>query len=125
MRRFGQRLLQPRQHVPAQARGLLRFRRRGLLLRQQHAADLFGCRQLLAAIGAAFQVGVGHCRHFRRQRAGGMADQGGGIEVMARGHVASCTPDCRRRKARRMEDLTVPSGIPSSSAICWWDLASK
>ena len=71
------------------------------------------------------QVGVGHGGHFRRQRAGGMADQGGGIEVVARAHAAPCTLDCRRRNARRMDDLTVPRGMPSSSEICWWDLASK
>ena len=25
---------------------------------------------------------------------------------------------------RRRVDFTVPSGMPSSSVICWWDLAS-
>lgn len=119
------RLAQARQHVVAQATGEDRLGGHGLLLEQQRAADVLGIGQLAAAVRTDFQMGVGHGRHFRRQRACRMADQGGGVQMVARRHTASCTPDCRRRKARRMEDLTVPSGMPSSSAICWWDLASK
>lgn len=121
----GQWQPQPCQHVFTQALGAPWFRQHRLLLRHQHPAHMFGIGQLAAAVRTDFQMGVGHGRHFRRQRACRMADQGGGVQMVARRHTASCTPDCRRRKARRMEDLTVPSGIPSSSAICWWDLASK
>ena len=100
---------------------------RGLhvLVLEQQAPDLLGARDRGAAVGAALEVDGDDRRGFRRQRGGGVAEHGGGVEMVARGHACPPTSPCRRRNARRRCDLTVPSGIPSSDAISWWVLASK
>ena len=117
--------IQIREHARAQLAAARRMRRAGIALVDQNAADRLSLRQASPALRAGVQVQLRHRGHLRRQRRGGVAHQRGRIEMVTRGHGASTISPCRRKKARRRWDFTVPSGMPSSSAMSWWLRASK
>ena len=73
-------------------------RRIDALLLHQHAADLVGIKQVRAARRAVLQMGGSDHRQRRRQRAGGIAEHGGVVEMMVRFHRGALMLPCSLRE---------------------------